>query len=116
MYVMSADTKFIFEREEDHTRYDTQSVRRRLNRICGKLGIKPKSPHKIRKTYGSILLDNGIDRRTILDQMGHSSIGVTERNYHRNRKTIEEKADKISKISDFGVTNVSDVTPDMKKA
>ncbi len=29
----------------------TQSVRMKLKRICDKLGIYRKSPHKIRKTY-----------------------------------------------------------------
>lgn len=38
----------------------TFSVRTRLRIINDELGIVQKSPHKIRKTYGSILLDNPI--------------------------------------------------------
>ena len=48
---------------KDGSRISTQAVRARLWRICKKLGIYNKSPHKIRKTYGSILLDNLIDNR-----------------------------------------------------
>ena len=44
-----------------------------------------KSPHKIRKTYGSILLDNHIDNKLIIEQMGRTDIRCTEEHYHRNR-------------------------------
>ena len=37
-------------------RMTTNCFRHRLERICNRLGIVKKSPHKIRKTYGSILL------------------------------------------------------------
>lgn len=63
----------------------------RLRRVCKRCGIVPKSPHKIRKTYGTILLDANIDNNLIMQQMGHTDILTTEKHYHRNRKTIEAK-------------------------
>lgn len=82
-------------------RMTTNSFRRRLKIVCNKFGIYPKSPHKIRKTYGTILMDEGLDKQFILNQMGHSSINVTERSYHRNRKTIEKKREILGNIADF---------------
>ncbi len=82
-------------------RISTQAVRARLWRICKKLGIYNKSPHKIRKTYGSILLDNHIDNKVIIDQMGHTDILCTEEHYHRNRKSIDVKSQLISSIPEF---------------
>ena len=76
-------------------------MRARLWRICKKLGIYNKSPHKIRKTYGSILLDNHIDNKVIIDQMGHTDILCTEEHYHRNRKSIDVKSQLISSIPEF---------------
>lgn len=82
-------------------RMTANSVRTRLRTVCNKLGIYPKSPHKIRKTYGSILLDNNIDHRLITDVMGHTDILCTENHYHRNRKTLEVKQNILSKIPEF---------------
>ena len=77
------------------------SIRTRLYAICKKLDIYPKSPHKIRKTYGSILLDNNIDHRLITDIMGHTDILCTENHYHRNRRTLEAKQHILSNIPEF---------------
>lgn len=77
------------------------SIRTRLYENCKKLDIYPKSPHKIRKTYGSILLDNNIDHRLITDIMGHTDILCTENHYHRNRRTLEAKQYILSQIPEF---------------
>lgn len=82
-------------------RLTTNCMRRRMERVCDKLGIIRKSPHKARKTYGSILLDNGIDNKLITDLMGHTDILCTEGHYHRNRKTIERKSEILSDIPEF---------------
>ena len=84
-------------------RINTQTIRRRLKLICDRLGIYPKPPHKIRKTYGTILMDNNIDDRLITEQMGHTDILCSERFYHRNRRSLERKREIISSIPDFSV-------------
>lgn len=73
----------------------------RLNRLCEKINVYHKSPHKIRKTYGSILLDNHIDNVLIVGQMGHTDIVTTENHYHRNRKTLEKKTKILSGIPEL---------------
>ena len=87
--------------ERNGKRYHTDWVRRRLELVCNKLNISHKTPHKIRKTYGTILLDNGCDRRLITDLMGHADVSTTENYYHRNRKSLEKKHDLVSAIPDF---------------
>lgn len=84
-------------------RITTNSFRNRERRICKKLGIPHKSPHKIRKTYGTILLDNNVDKKLVTELMGHSNIAITENHYHRNRRSLDEKARIISEIPDFTV-------------
>ena len=91
--------EFVFV--ENNKRLTTNCMRRRMERVCDKLGIVRKSPHKARKTYGSILLDNGIDNKLITDVMGHTDILCTEGHYHRNRKTIERKSEILSDIPEF---------------
>ena len=95
----AGNCEYIFNKKGK--RLTAQAVRRRLERICKNLGIYPKSPHDIRRTYGSILLDNHIDNRLIIQQMGHTGIDCTETYYHRNRRTIEKKKEILSNIPDF---------------
>lgn len=86
---------------ENGKRLTTNTIRRRMERMCKKLGIVPKSPHKARKTYGSILLDNKIDERLVTDVMGHTDIDMTEVHYHRSRKSIDRKEAILSEIPEF---------------
>lgn len=82
-------------------RLSAQSIRMRMKRICNKLPVYNKSPHKARKTYLSILIDNGLDSCFITGQAGHTDISCTERNYHRNRKTMKEKVELVSTLPEL---------------
>ena len=92
--------EYIFTDDEGE-RMTTNCIRRRQERNCKRLGIYKKSPHKIRKTYGSILLDNKVDQRLVVDIMGHADIACTEGYYHRNRKSQNQKLQIISDIPEF---------------
>lgn len=86
---------------ENGKRLTTNCIRQRMYRVCRHLNIYPKSPHKARKTYGSILLDNNIDNRFIIDQMGHTDVLCSEKHYHRNRRNIDRKSQILGSISEF---------------
>ncbi len=87
--------------DEKGKRMTTNCIRRRVERMCQTINIVRKSPHKIRKTYGSILLDNNIDKRFITSQMGHTDITTTENYYHRNRRSIEAKSEILNRVPEF---------------
>lgn len=86
---------------KDGIRVKTYSVRKRLYNVCRKTGVYQKSPHKIRKTYGSILLDNDIDKVLITQQMGHTDIVCTEQHYHRNRREQTRKAEILNNVPEL---------------
>lgn len=88
------------------TRITSSCFRRRLIRTCKLADIPYKSPHKIRKTYGSILLDNHLDNRLIVGQMGHTNVLTTEAHYHRNRRSIENKSKILSALPEFQMESV----------
>ena len=92
---MSAFCEYIFSK--DGKRLNTYSFRNRLRTVCKNTGCVQKSPHKIRKTYCTILLDHSVDNQMVISQMGHSSISCSETYYHRDRKNLQKKQ-KISKI------------------
>lgn len=91
--------EFVFT--DNGVRLTTNTIRKRLTLICRKTGVFHKSPHKIRKTYGTILLDNSVDDKLITGQMGHTNISCTETHYHRNRRNVAQKSEILSNISDF---------------
>lgn len=105
LYLLSAKSDYVFE--EHGNRLTTLIIRKRIYSVCKKANVYKKSPHKIRATYDTILLDNGVDKRTVKDQMGHSDINVSEKNYHRNRKSIKNKAVIIDGIADFRTASIS---------
>lgn len=88
--------------EGDH-RLTTLLIRKRVYKMCKDTNIYKKSPHKIRATYDTILLDANLDKRFIKDQMGHSDITTSEKYYHRNRKSLEKKAEIINSIPEFAL-------------
>ena len=99
LYYSSNNNEYVFM--ENGERLMTYHLRRREYAICRKLKIRKKSPHKIRATYDSILLDSNVDNRTIKDQMGHAEIRTSEIHYHRNRKSINRKREIIDSIAEF---------------
>ena len=73
-------------------------IRNRLQTVCKHCNIRSKSPNKIRKTYSSILLDNGVQESLIIQMMGHTDIATTKGHYYRNRKNEQEKIAVINSV------------------
>ena len=68
---------------------------------CEEAGIEYKPPHKLRKTYASILAANGIPDAMRTAQMGHVDVKTTKEYYEFDRETSAEKAQKLGKISEL---------------
>ncbi len=47
------------------------SIDRKLRTLYSHIGAEEKSPHKIRKTYISTLIDQGVNLNTIRKMVGH---------------------------------------------
>ena len=82
---------------ENGKRIRSNGFRRKLERVCNELGIKYKSNHKIRKTYGTMLIDNGVDESIVAEQMGHVDISTTKKYYYFSNKSEEKKREQIRK-------------------
>ncbi len=87
--------------ERNGERIKTHTYRSRLETVCKKTGVVKKSPHKIRKTYGSILIDSGVNESVVISQMGHTDIKTTKEYYYKNRKTIEQKRKYINVVTEL---------------
>lgn len=70
----------------------------KLRKLCNRLDIQAKSPHKCRKTCISTLLDNpDINNRTVQRFAGHRDLSTTYTYYNFERKTKEEQAEAIDR-------------------
>lgn len=83
-------------------RIKSYRFRNRLRHICKKIGIVIKSPHKIRKTYGSKLYDSkDVTDAFIMTQMGHTDISCLKKHYYYNRMEIDDEVEMLNKAAIF---------------
>ena len=91
---------FLFEHNGKRIRGNT--FNKRLSSICKKLSIPHRTMHKIRKTYGTILLDcNQLTDAFVASQMGHSDISCTRRYYYFSNKAIAKNKKQIEQVISF---------------
>lgn len=86
-------------------KFYTNIFNHRIYKACDEVGIKRRSMHKIRKTYGTALIDSGADEGFIKNQMGHSDIETTRRYYYFSNKNEHKRIEQVEKaMAVFSVT------------
>ncbi|MCC8051535.1 MAG: tyrosine-type recombinase/integrase [Clostridiales bacterium] len=81
-----------------HKPMTTATVNRCLITACEKTGTPVRRSHKVRKTFGTILADAGVNLTMLTSAMGHATPDVTFRHYIKDRNTKAETAEIIENV------------------
>lgn len=88
--------RYLFENDRTHQPYSASSVRQFLKRSCRSAGIEKKvTPHTLRHSYATHLLDNGVDIRYIQEFLGHTKPETTMIYTHISHKDLEQITDPL---------------------
>ncbi len=75
-----------------------KNVSTKWSKILKDCNIPHKKFHSIRHTYGSMLLQKGVDIQTVAELMGHTAISITQLYMHSELKLKKTSINKLNSI------------------
>ena len=92
--LMNPHGEFLFM--DEHGRIREKRFNYYLKKACVEIGIPVRTTHKMRKTYGSNLLEKNIGEALVQNQLGHKQISTTHNFYHYDITEDDERSEMIN--------------------
>lgn len=88
------DSKVLFVNKHGR-RLSTRSVRRKMDKYLKMAGLDPNiSPHTLRHSFATHMLNNGADLRSVQELLGHQSLSTTQVYTHLTTRKLKETYEK----------------------
>lgn len=94
LYLLNPNGEYLFM--DNKGRIKSKRFNYYLTKACRELGIQEKTSHKMRKTYGSNLLEKEVGEAIVQGQLGHKQISTTHNFYHYDITDDDERSDIIN--------------------
>ncbi|MBR6184880.1 MAG: site-specific integrase [Clostridia bacterium] len=92
------EENFVFTNEFGH-HLATRTVFNRFKAIMKKMGLPEVRLHDLRHTYATLAIQNGVDYKTISNNLGHATVAFTMDVYAEVSMTMQQ--DSVSKMESF---------------
>ena len=87
------DARVLFANKHGQ-RLSTRSVRRKMDKYLRMAGLDPEiSPHTLRHSFATHMINNGADLRSVQELLGHQSLSTTQVYTHLTTSKIKEVYD-----------------------
>ncbi len=105
------DMKVLFVNKHGQ-RLSTRSVRRKMDKYLKMVGLDPNiSPHTLRHSFATHMLNNGADLRSVQELLGHQSLSTTQVYTHLTTRRLKEVYDQAHPRETLGGEQTSHNEP-----